>query len=220
MPKPKVQKSLLQGARVYLSGPMDFVASRTAEKKSGWRNRVSQFLQEMGVTVFDPWFKPEVYGLHEYGREGEKTTTDRDKWTFDPSPAGSATRGDLAAIRREFEARGVGPLMLAEVRTIAYRLVPRYNAVYTGVGNWRDGFDDLVQDVVCDSLLRDQQAQYLVATSAAIEDFRRLLVRQTRRCLARRRVRTIIDNLLDRARPILTRRRLCAARDTNTRRSP
>ena len=40
--------------------------------------------------------------------------------------------------------------------------------------------------------------------AASIEDFRRLLVRQTRRCLARRRVRTIIDNLLDRARPILT----------------
>ena len=58
---------LLQGARVYLSGPMDFVASRAAEKQFGWRNRVSQFLQFAGVTVFDPWFKPDVRGLHEYG---------------------------------------------------------------------------------------------------------------------------------------------------------
>ena len=33
--------NLLRDARVYLSGPMDFVASREAEKKFGWRNRVS-----------------------------------------------------------------------------------------------------------------------------------------------------------------------------------
>ena len=39
------KNGLLQGARVYLSGPMDFVASRAVEKQFGWRNRVSQFLQ-------------------------------------------------------------------------------------------------------------------------------------------------------------------------------
>ena len=69
MSRSREHKSLLQGARVYLSGPMDFVASRADEKRSGWRNRISQFLQQMGVTVFDPWFKPDVRGLHEYGRE-------------------------------------------------------------------------------------------------------------------------------------------------------
>ena len=61
--KRKHKQGLLQGARVYLSGPMDFVASRAAEKQFGWRNRVSQFLQGMGTTVFDPWFKPDVRGL-------------------------------------------------------------------------------------------------------------------------------------------------------------
>src|SRR5215471_7003548 len=65
--------NLLRDARVYLSGPMDFVASREVEKKFGWRNRVSEFLQELGVTVFDPWFKPEIYGVKEYGREDETT---------------------------------------------------------------------------------------------------------------------------------------------------
>jgi hypothetical protein len=39
MPRRKAHQELLQGARVYLSGPMDFVASRAAEKHSGWRNR-------------------------------------------------------------------------------------------------------------------------------------------------------------------------------------
>jgi len=59
----KRKHGLLQGARVYLSGPMDFVISRAAEKQFGWRNRVGEFLQALGVTVFDPWFKPDVREL-------------------------------------------------------------------------------------------------------------------------------------------------------------
>lgn len=82
----------LRGARVYLSGPMDFVASRAAEKKFGWRNRVGDFLRRMGVIIFDPWNKPEVRGLHEYGREDEKTTHIRESWTFEDSPVGAKAR--------------------------------------------------------------------------------------------------------------------------------
>jgi len=84
---------LLHGARVYLSGPMDFVASRAAEKKFGWRNRVGEFLQRMGVTVFDPWFKPAVRGLHEYGREDEDSVQRiRERWTYAPGRKGAAAR--------------------------------------------------------------------------------------------------------------------------------
>ena len=93
MPNLKRKGYLLRGARVYLSGPMDFVASRAAEKQSGWRNRVSHFLQEMGVTVFDPWFKPDVRGLHEYGREdvkgGERI---RERWTYAGGKQGAQAR--------------------------------------------------------------------------------------------------------------------------------
>lgn len=32
----RASDGLLHGARVYLSGPMDFVASRDIEQKSGW----------------------------------------------------------------------------------------------------------------------------------------------------------------------------------------
>ncbi|MEP6664740.1 MAG: hypothetical protein ABJC04_13870 [Verrucomicrobiota bacterium] len=93
MPKLKSHSALLQGARVYLSGPMDFVASRVAEKQSGWRNRVSQFLQEMGVTVFDPWFKPDVRGLHEYGREDVKSGDRiKERWTYADDKRGAKTR--------------------------------------------------------------------------------------------------------------------------------
>jgi hypothetical protein len=71
---------------------MDFVASRAAEKAGGWRTRVGGFLRQMGVIIFDPWEKPEVRGLHEYGVEGEKTTSIRDQWTYEKSDAGADKR--------------------------------------------------------------------------------------------------------------------------------
>jgi hypothetical protein len=49
-----MKRRLLDGTRVYLSGPMDFVASRANEAKFGWRKRVGEFLARLGVTVFDP----------------------------------------------------------------------------------------------------------------------------------------------------------------------
>ncbi|MDB5327226.1 MAG: hypothetical protein JWM57_2795 [Phycisphaerales bacterium] len=92
LPPPK----LLQDARVYLSGPMDFVASRAAEQKLGWRNRVGEFLNEFGVTVFDPWFKPELHGLQEYGKEDETTAGARADWTFESGKAGAAKRSSCS----------------------------------------------------------------------------------------------------------------------------
>jgi hypothetical protein len=88
--------NLLRNSRVYLSGPMDFVASREVEKKFGWRNRVSEFLQTFGVTVFDPWFKPEIQGVKEYGREDETTAKVRAQWSFDPSEKGASARASCA----------------------------------------------------------------------------------------------------------------------------
>jgi len=93
MARSKRKQRLLQGARVYLSGPMDFVASRAVEKQSGWRNRVSEFLQQMGVTVFDPWFKPDVRGLHEYGREDAKSGERiRKRWSYAGGKKGAQAR--------------------------------------------------------------------------------------------------------------------------------
>lgn len=93
MSSPKKDDGLLQGARVYLSGPMDFVASRANEKQFGWRNRVSQFLQVMGVTVFDPWFKPDVRGLNEYGREDVKSNDKiKERWHYGDGEQGAKDR--------------------------------------------------------------------------------------------------------------------------------
>ncbi len=86
----------LAGTTVYLSGPMDFVASRASEAKHGWRNRVGRFLRRLGVTVLDPWKKPEIRGFYEYGREGPDTTWARRQWRFDRSSLGARARARCA----------------------------------------------------------------------------------------------------------------------------
>ena len=88
--------NLIEGTRVYLSGPMDFVPSRSNERKYGWRRRVSQFLRSFGAVVFDPWYKPLVKGLGVYGEEGEGAEKIRESWTFDPGPNGAKARSNCA----------------------------------------------------------------------------------------------------------------------------
>ncbi len=88
-------KGLLQGARVYLSGPMDFVADRAYEMKYGWRSRIGTILRSMGCVVFDPWQKPDVRGLNEYGREGVDTSKVREAWVFDDGARGARARAKL-----------------------------------------------------------------------------------------------------------------------------
>jgi hypothetical protein len=88
--------NLLRESRVYLSGPMDFVASRANEKKFGWRNRVSEFLRGFGVTVFDPWNKPDVRGFHEYGCEDDKSSAEREKWKWESGKTGAEARAYCA----------------------------------------------------------------------------------------------------------------------------
>lgn len=92
MARPRRATGHLKGTRVYLSGPMDFVASRANEMKFGWRNRVGDFLKALGVTVLDPWFKPEVRGIYEYGREGPQTIKVREQWTFRKGRMGAQAR--------------------------------------------------------------------------------------------------------------------------------
>lgn len=75
---------------------MDFVGDRASEKREGWRHRVGDFLRELGATVFDPWEKPEIRGLHQYGLEDEKTTGARDVWTFEPGSRGALARARCA----------------------------------------------------------------------------------------------------------------------------
>lgn len=88
--------NLLKGTRVYLSGPMDFVGSREDEKRFGWRNRMSKWLQKRGAVVFDPWNKPTVRWLEGYGLEDEHSVQPREHWTFESSREGAKTRATCA----------------------------------------------------------------------------------------------------------------------------
>lgn len=89
--------NLLRSARVYLSGPMDFVADREEERRTGWRTRISIALKKMGVTVFDPWIKPGIRGVQDYGREDEADSVARRKWSFADDAEGAKARADSAA---------------------------------------------------------------------------------------------------------------------------
>ena len=53
-PKKAGNGGLLHGARVYLSGPMDFVANREDEKTNGWRARIGNVLRDLGASCSIP----------------------------------------------------------------------------------------------------------------------------------------------------------------------
>ncbi len=89
------KENVLSKARVYLSGPMDFVASRAEEKRKGWRNRVNQFLTKQDTIVYDPWNKPSVVGMKHYGKEDEFSTNKRKDWSYEDSADGDRIRAGL-----------------------------------------------------------------------------------------------------------------------------
>lgn len=87
----------LKGARVYLSGPMDFVYNREMEEKFGWRARLAAFLSDMKVTVFDPWNKPKVRWFYEYGKESATLQKKiKKEWSYDQSFRGQRARARCA----------------------------------------------------------------------------------------------------------------------------
>lgn len=89
--------SILRGARIYLSGPMDFVVSRQEDKQIGWRSRLRHFLKQFDAIVYDPWSKPIIVGQNQYGKNYEYSTEARIRWTFDNTEEGRKTRAELCA---------------------------------------------------------------------------------------------------------------------------
>jgi hypothetical protein len=110
----------------------------------------------------------------------------------------------LEALSREFYSQVIGPGILREVRRACSSQARRYPPqVYARESAWsEEALEDLAQDVITQRLLGERQLEYLFDVASDIEKWRGLLVRQVRISLARRRVRTVVDNLLDRARRI------------------
>ena len=112
----------------------------------------------------------------------------------------------LPVLRHEFEAEGIGASILAEIQRACRSQSGRYDPnVYARAHRWgAEEIDELVQDVITIRLLGERQLAYMFDVAAEIGHWRALLVRQVRITLARRRVRTVVDNLLDRARARLS----------------
>ena len=114
---------------------------------------------------------------------------------------------NLPELRYEYENETIGPAILTAVRRACASRARRYPpTVYARSAAWSDdAIEDLVQDVIADRLLGEHQLDYLFDVARTIDAWRALLDRQVRITLARRRVRTVVDNLLDRARRVLDR---------------
>lgn len=59
----------LKNQRVYLAGAMDRVIDRGAT----WRDNITPFLEQLGITVFNPIKKPSVVGREDYETHKLKT---------------------------------------------------------------------------------------------------------------------------------------------------
>jgi hypothetical protein len=107
------------------------------------------------------------------------------------------TFGELA---EEYRSVGIGPRILAEVNRIVRAVTRSYDpGVYGGSTSWDDALEDLVQEFGLEVLVGQGQLDYAMMMATDRTHFRRLLARQVRYLLARRRRRTIVDNLIDRA---------------------
>ena len=119
----------------------------------------------------------------------------------------------LRNLRREYETSTIGTAILEEIRRACASQARRYPpAVYARSHSWGgDAVDELLQDVVAERLLGEHQLAYLFDAAADLSHWRALLNRQVKITLARRRVRTVVDNLLERA-----RRRMAGSEEVET----
>lgn len=105
----------------------------------------------------------------------------------------------------EFRSNRIGPIILGVVRQLCAQTTRRYPpTIYATSTSWDDSaIDDLVQDVIVKRLLDRGQLDYIMLTAHSTSEFERLVTFQVKRCLTRRRRRTIADNLIDRSQQIL-----------------
>ncbi len=106
----------------------------------------------------------------------------------------------LDEFHREHQQCVIGDLIYGLVVDLAGAVCRKYSEeVYNGGLTWDDqSVSDLAQDVVLHRLIDEGQLEYIVAEATTIESVRRLIVRQVKRELQKRRLRTPIDRLLNR----------------------
>ena len=87
------------------------------------------------------------------------------------------------------------------VKQLAERILKRRDPrVYAQESyDYRDGLDDVVNEFILTVLIKERQLDYIFGVAVHIDDFDRLITHHLRRFLARTRLRTVVDNLLDRS---------------------
>lgn len=111
----------------------------------------------------------------------------------------------LAELLAEHRDAFVGEQIYERVRQLTERILRRRDPrVYAqGSHDYRDALDDVVNEFVLSVLIKERQLDYIFEVATQIEDFDRLINHHVRRFLARTRLRTVVDNLLDRSVEIL-----------------
>ena len=106
----------------------------------------------------------------------------------------------FSELRREYEKHRVGETIYGLVLELAGRVSRKYpTQIYNGGLAWDEqSVGDLAQEVVLNHLLEEGQLDYIFAEATTLESVRRLLTRQVKRALHKRRPITVIDRLLKR----------------------
>jgi hypothetical protein len=116
------------------------------------------------------------------------------------------TADELDALRAEYSDPKIviGELIYRRTQNVVRSLLSRRDpAVYARGLAGSDAAADVLQDFVIDVLIGEGQLDYVFTVALTIDDFDRLLRFQARRYLARTRVRTVVDNLIDRSLAVL-----------------
>ena len=107
--------------------------------------------------------------------------------------------GDL---RREHETETIGPLIWALTVELAGMVGRRYRPVQYNRGTTWDeaSVEELAQETAVDLLIGEGQIDYIFTVTDSTEEVRRLLTRNVKRALWRRRSATVVDRLMERIR--------------------
>lgn len=105
-------------------------------------------------------------------------------------------------LRREHETETIGPLIWALAVELAGIVGRRYRpAGYNRGAAWDEAsVEELAQETAVELLIGERQVDYIFTVADSTEDVRRLLTRNVKRALWRRRSATVVDRMMKRVR--------------------
>lgn len=107
---------------------------------------------------------------------------------------------ELDELHAEYLAEFIGKSIYRRITKIVKSLLSKRDPyIYARGSSSAEGSSDAIQDFVLEVLISEGQIDYVFTVAKSIGDFDRLVRFQARRYLARTRVRTVVDNLIDRA---------------------